>query len=90
MNKYEVGDTFSIATRKVFVLAGDVIEGNISVGMHIQPNVAGVSPLEIAYVEMLRKKDGKNMLGVCIRYQDDEELKLLDDLGFENSIIEIR
>jgi hypothetical protein len=73
MPKFHVRDTFEIPNRKLFVLAGSIVEGEIRKGMYINIlcnsalNISG----EIHCVEFVRRKDGEDLC-LCLEAGQNE------------------
>jgi hypothetical protein len=76
MPKFHVRDTFEIPSRKLFVLAGSIVEGEIRKGMfvHVPCNSALDITGKIHSIEFARRNDGED---VCLCFEGDS-----DELGF--------
>lgn len=61
-NRFRISDSFPIESKKVFVFAGDVIEGTVAPGMLFSvPEAGHHRTLRVLSVERISKSDG----GVC-------------------------
>lgn len=90
MAVFKIDATFNIAGRG-FVIAGDIIEGNIQKGNKIITDEG--SPLNrkriiaLEYIDNIRTRSFK--IGLIILYQTEEELEKLKSLKLEGSQIEL-
>ena len=82
--------SFSIPSRKAFVIAGDIASGVAKKGMmmKLRMNSSFAIELPIDSIEFIRKKEGSEvgLLTVC---RDADELALLQGLNIGKETIEI-
>jgi hypothetical protein len=89
MPKFHVIDTFEVPSRKLFVLAGSIVEGEIRKGMYIHVpcnsglNISG----EIHCIEFARRKDGE-YLCLCLE-AGQGELDFWRALNINGETVEI-
>jgi hypothetical protein len=90
MARFHVRDTFALNDRSAFVLAGFVIEGDVSRGMAVRmpfrPDVMVTAT--IGHVESLQRPDG-NVVCLCIRCAAPQETALWESLGIKDRIVEV-
>ena len=66
-NHFKISDSFAIEAKKLFVFAGDVIEGVVKPGMTFQIHEAGhFWTLRVKSVELITKADGNVILGLIV------------------------
>ncbi len=90
MARFHVRDAFAINDQTVFVLAGFVIEGEISSGMlvRIPFHATTMMTAEIDHVQYLRRPDG-DVVCLCMRCTEPQETTLWDALKLKDHTIEI-
>jgi hypothetical protein len=69
MAKFHVRNTLEITTdRKLFVMAGSIVEGEIRVGMfvHVPFNPSASVTARIHSIEFARRSDGRDDVCLCI------------------------
>jgi hypothetical protein len=89
MPKFHVKDTFEIPDRKLFVIAGSVLEGEIRAGMfvHIPFNSSVARTAQIHCVEFARRQGRED---VCLCVESEPELaELFRDLNIGDQTFEI-
>jgi hypothetical protein len=90
MARFHVRDTFAIKDKSTFVMAGFVIEGEVTGGMAVRmpfkENV--VITAQIDRLEFLRRPDG-DVVCLCIRCAVPEEADLWRALQIKDRTIEI-
>ena len=90
MAKFHVRETFVIEDKKLFVMAGFVLEGEITarmlVSMPFNPTVKMTA--EIDHVQMLRRPDG-DIVCLCIRCPDPAEVALWRALKIDNRMVDV-
>ena len=82
MPRFHVRDTFAISDKKLFVLAGFVIEGEIKAGMVVRlPFSASIMMTEVIdHLQHVQRPDG-DVVCLCLRCPTAEEAALWDALG---------
>jgi len=90
MPRFHVRDTFAINDKSLFVLAGFSIEGEIVAGMLVRMpfNANVMMTAEIDHIQRVERPDG-DVVCLCIRYTDPEELTLWDALKLKDRTVEI-
>ena len=91
MSKFRVTDTFSLESRRLFVLAGSIVEGEIQAGMIVRvPLSSSVSVSgPIHSVEFARRAGGWEDVCFCIAYDDPSELATWRGISIGGETIEI-
>jgi hypothetical protein len=91
MAKFFVFDTFEVASRNLFVLAGEIREGEIRAGMkvHIRLNSSVSTTATIHQIEFSRRHQGREDVCLCIFNEDDTELMILRGLNIGNEMVEV-
>jgi len=91
MARFRVSGSFPLESRKPLVLAGDVVDGRIVPGMEVQIpfNTEAAMTAPIYAVEYILHSGGREEVGLCIKYQDAEELELWKGLNIASEIIEV-
>jgi hypothetical protein len=90
MPRFHVRDAFAIHDKKLFVLAGFVIEGEIAAGMHVRlPFKENVMiTAELDQVQHVRRRDG-DVVCLCIRCANPEELTLWEAFKIKDRTVDI-
>jgi hypothetical protein len=89
MPKFHVKDTFEIPDRRLFVMAGSIVEGEIRAGMfvHIGFNPAFATTARIHSIEFARREGGED---VCLCIEADRELaEFMRDLNIGDETCEV-
>ena len=89
MPRFHVKNTFEIPARKLFVMAGTILDGKIQVGMFIRItcNSALGMTARIHSIEFARRKDGED---VCLCIEAEPELaEMLRGLNIADETVEI-
>jgi hypothetical protein len=90
MPRFHVRDAFAINDKSAFVMAGFVIEGEITAGMLVRlpfkENV--MMTAEIDHIQVVRRPDG-DVVCLCIRCVSPEEATLWEALKIKDHTIEI-
>ncbi len=73
MAEFLVADVFVIRNRNWFVLAGDILSGEISGGMRV--SVPTYGNLEIRSIEFARKSNLREYVCLCIEREDAQEMQ---------------
>jgi hypothetical protein len=91
MSKFRVKDTFALESRRLFVLAGSIVEGQIRAGMivNVPLNSSLVASGEIHSVEFALRADGREDVCLCISYEDSDELGVWKGLNVENETLDV-
>lgn len=87
--RFHVKDTFEIPSRQIFVMAGSVVEGEISAGMfvHIPLNSLAAITFRIHCIEAARRQGGED---VCLCFESQGKAgELLCGLNIENETFEV-
>ena len=89
MSKFHVKDTFELPDRKLFVMAGSIVEGEIHAGMfvHIAFNSSSATTARIYSIEFARRRGGED---VCLCIEADPELaEVMRDLNISDETCEV-
>lgn len=85
---YALG-SFLLRSRNIFVIVGDVLEGEVAPGMRILLPLGGITMATrvaaVEYVDVIH--EGKSFIGLAIAYEDPEELEFLMGLGVSGEIV---
>ena len=89
MPKFHFKDTFEIPDRKLFVIAGSIVEGEIRAGMfvHIAFNPAFATTVRIHSIEFARRQGGEDVC-LCIEV-DPEFAEFMRDLNIDAETCEV-
>jgi hypothetical protein len=90
MAKFHVRDTFAIEDKRLFVLAGFVLEGEIAARMlvSIPFNSTVMMTAEIDHLQTLRRPDG-DVTCLCILCPDPAEVTLWQALKIKNRLVDV-
>jgi len=83
--EFTINKTFSLSTRKMFVVTGDVAYGNISAGMSLESKKHEIC-LKVNSVEMLTTSN-EEKLALTFIYNDIIELRRLKKLKNGEKVI---
>jgi hypothetical protein len=91
MSKFRVNDTFTLESRRLFVLAGSIVEGQIRAGMIVNAplNSSLLISGQIHSVEFARRSGGRDDVCLCIAYEDSDELGLWKALNLQNETLDV-
>ena len=91
MSKFHVNHTFSLESRRLFVLAGSVVEGAVKVGMcvHVPLNNSISISEPIHSIEFARRPGGDEDLCLCINCRDLDELELWRGLNIGDETLDV-
>jgi hypothetical protein len=90
MAKFHVRETFGIEDKKLFVMAGFILEGEITAGMlvSIPFNSTVMMTAEIDHLQTLERPDG-NVTCLCICCPDPAEVTLWQALKIRNRMVDV-
>jgi hypothetical protein len=91
MCKFWVNHTFALEPRRLFVLAGSIVEGQVRPGMivNVPLNSSLLISGQIHSVEFARRSDGREDVCLCITYEDPDELAVWNDLNIQNETLDV-
>ena len=91
MSKFRVTDTFSLESRRLFVLVGSIVEGEIQAGMIVRVPLNSSLSLSgsIHSIEFARRAGGWEDVCLCIAYDDPSELATWRAMNIGGETIEI-
>ncbi len=91
MSKFRVNDTFALESRRLFVLAGSIVEGQIQAGLivNISLNSSLLISGQIHSVQFARRTDGREDVCLCITYGDSDELSMWNALNVQNETLDV-
>ncbi len=91
MSKFYVLDTFALESRKLFVLAGSVIDGDLRPGQLVRVPLNGGVAIEarIEAVEFARRSPQREDVCICISYCELGELEFWQSLNINNEEVEV-
>jgi hypothetical protein len=78
MARFRVDHCFELESRRLFVLAGEILEGDVAVGMTLSRETAdGVVPIScieaIEYLTFVERKPAAEV-ALCLTYASEDEL----------------
>jgi uncharacterized protein (DUF1015 family) len=90
MSKFRVNSTFVLESRRLFVLAGSIAEGQIRTGMIVNVQLDSSPPIagKIRSIEFMRT-EGREDICLCIAYESSDELKMWKVLNIQNEILDV-
>ena len=91
MSKFRVNDTFALESRRLFVLAGSIVEGQIRAGMivNVPLNSSLLISGQIHSVEFARRTDEREDVCLCIAYEGSDELGVWNALNVQNEMLDV-
>jgi hypothetical protein len=91
MSKFRVNDTIALESRRLFVLAGSIVEGQIRAGMivNVLLNSSLLISLQIHSVEFARRSGGREDVCLCLAYEDSAELDLWKALNIQSETLDV-
>ncbi|XUM20306.1 hypothetical protein ACRAVF_22380 [Bradyrhizobium oligotrophicum S58] len=90
MSSFRVDHSFAIESRRLFVLAGAIAEGQIQAGMIVSVPLNSSTSVSgpIHSIEYARSADGEDVC-LCIACEGSDELELWNALNLKNEIVEV-
>jgi len=90
MPRFHVRDGFAINDKSAFVMAGFVIEGEVSPGMSVRMPFSATVMMsaEIDHIQYVRRPDG-DVVCLCIRCANPEEVVLWEALKMKDRTVDI-
>jgi hypothetical protein len=90
MPRFHVRDGFAINDKSAFVMAGFVIEGEVSAGMSVRMPFSATVMIsaEINHIQYVRRPDG-DVVCLCIRCANPEEVVLWEALKMKDRTVDI-
>jgi hypothetical protein len=89
MSKFRVNYTFALKSRRLFVLAGSIVEGEIRAGMIVNVPFTLVISGQIHSIEFARRTDGREDVCLCVTYEDPDELGVWNALNVQNETLDV-
>lgn len=91
MARFHISGAFAIESRNLFVLAGDVVDGRIVPGMQVEIplNSSTAITAPIHTVEYILRSPGREEIGLCIKYENGEELEDWKGLNIGSEVVEV-
>jgi translation elongation factor EF-Tu-like GTPase len=87
--QFLVEDTFTIASRGIFVAHGKILSGTVRRGQHVAVPLGLTVPVdEVAFV-LLSATEGRENVALCFRYRDEEELAQWRRLSLTGQTLEL-
>jgi hypothetical protein len=89
MPTFEVRESFALESRNWFVLAGQILEGEIRAGMVVLVPMTSLPSLSwpIRAIEFLLRSDGREDVCLCLRYDDERELSRLSGWQLRGEVL---
>lgn len=87
--KFRVSSTFALRSRQLFVLAGEIVDGELRAGMvaEIRCNPSFAIDAPIHGVEFLDGPGDRSEVGLTVCYADEEELATWEALNIANETL---
>ena len=84
--KFHCEETFTVPSRRLFVLAGEIMDGVVRCGMTIQVPTGEGTRLScvVNSVELISTADKWGRVGLAIECADDTELQSMSDLNIRD------
>jgi len=91
MSKFRVNDTFVLKGRRLFVLAGSVVEGQIRAGMIVKVPLNSSLSIsgQIHSIEFARRTDGREDVCLCIACEGSGELDVWNGLNIQDETLDV-
>jgi hypothetical protein len=91
MPKFRVNYTFALEARRLFVLAGSIVEGQIRAGMIVNAPLNSLLVIsgQIDSVEFARRAGGREDICLCITYENSDELAVWNALDIKNETLDV-
>jgi hypothetical protein len=91
MARFLVTGTFVLESRKLFVLAGVIIDGEVRRGQCVRVPLAGKRAVNarIEAIEFARRSSDREDACLCIGYADPVELAFWQGLSLEQETLEV-
>lgn len=91
MPRFHVTNTFTIEGRRLFILAGSIVDGEIRPGMFVRVpfNSALEMTAQIHSIEFAHRLDGGESLCLCIPCSDEKELEIWRGLKISDETFEV-
>ena len=87
MSKFKVESVFVISVRRLLVIEGELEEGDVFPGMEIRHPLLKAEYL-VNSVEVINK-NGKETIGITVKYTDAEQVDYFNSIGLEGEVIEL-
>ena len=91
MSKFQVDNTFALESRRLFVLAGSIVEGQIRAGMIVKVPLNSSLSIsgQIHSIEFARRTDGREDVCLCITYEGPDEVDVWKRLNLRNETLDV-
>jgi hypothetical protein len=90
--KFHVVQTFTVAARQLFVIAGHIVQGSVSSGMLARGNKDQSNAVfaRIDSVEsLLPSSTQDSLVALCMRYSNHHQREVLQHLWSQNEVVEV-
>jgi translation elongation factor EF-Tu-like GTPase len=87
--RFQVEDTFKIASRRVFVAHGKVLAGTVRRGQHVVVPPGLSAPVDAVESVLLSATEGRANVALCFRYNTEEDLAQWRSLGLIGQTLEL-
>jgi hypothetical protein len=83
--RFRVSQAFPVAARRLFILTGEILDGNLSDGMAVRmtPAKGGAIEVPIRAFEDVRSSDPEVNLALTLGYESDAALAALNGMHFQ-------
>ncbi len=91
MAKFHVIDTFVLESRKLFVLAGFIVDGEMRIGQSVRVPLNDKLAMDarIEAIEFARRSPHRDDVCLCISYTDTGELAFWQGLNIGDEALEV-
>ena len=91
MAQFRIDNTFAIRSKKLFVFAGDVVQGTVRSGMVIHwPLSQAIGMVFRVHGVELGNRGAEGFVGLTYRVEVADEFERLEQLRFSGEIVEVR
>jgi translation elongation factor EF-Tu-like GTPase len=87
--RFQVEDTFEIASRRIFVAHGKVLTGTVHRGQQVVVPSGLSAPVDAVESVLLSATEGRENVALCFRYHGDEDLAQWQSLGLAGQTLEL-
>ena len=87
--RFQVEDTFEIASRGIFVAHGTILVGTVCRGQRVVVPSGLNAPVDAVESVLLSATERRENVALCFRYHGDEELAQWQSLSLAGRILEL-
>ena len=87
--RFQVEDTFDIASRGIFVAHGTILHGTVRPGQRVVVPSGLSAPVDAVESGLLSATERRENVALCFRYRADEELARWQSVALAGQILEL-